>query len=352
MIFAAALLAATVDLSAELKSRIDAAHLPAMQATVVNADGIVAHGAAGVTKLGGSDPVTNADAFHIGSDTKPFTATILGMLVEEKKVGWDAKIVDLFPQWKIRADYKDVTLSDFLAHEAGLPPYGDEEEMKKLPPMNGTAVENRRRFAEFVLSQPPALPPRTQFQYSNADYVVAAAIAEKVSKKSWEELVRTRIFEPLHLTSAGVGWPTRVWGHEDMNGTLRPVDPHGPYQLQNFLASAGDLHMTTDDLATFLRAHLLAMNGKRTLISPETAKVMHTKRKKSGLGFGVASVAGFEDVATHSGSADTMVTVIAIAPHDNVAVAVSTNAAGDSATKAVGAELKELLTRFAAPRPH
>ena len=66
MILAAALLAATVDLSAELKTRIDAAHLPAMQATVANADGIVAHGSAGVTKLGGADPVTNADAFHIG----------------------------------------------------------------------------------------------------------------------------------------------------------------------------------------------------------------------------------------------------------------------------------------------
>jgi CubicO group peptidase (beta-lactamase class C family) len=328
MLLAAAVLAATLtDLSADLKVRIDAAHLPAMQATVVRSDGIVAHGAAGVTKIGSNESVTNADAFHIGSCTKPFTATILGMLVEEKKIGWDTRVADVFPDWKIRGDYKDVTLADFLAHEAGLPPYGDDEEMKKLPPMKGTAAENRRRFAEFVLGQPSSVPPRMQFQYSNADYVIAAAIAEKVSKKSWEELVRTRIFEPLHMTTAGIGWPVRVWGHEDVNGALKPVDPHGPYQLQNFLAPAGDLHMTTDDLAEFLRAHLLAMNGKKTLISPATAAVMHTKRKKSGLGFGVATVAGFEDAATHSGSADTMVTVIAIAPHNDVAVAVSTNAA-------------------------
>jgi len=347
MILAAALLAATVDLSAELKARIEGAHLPAMQATVVRSDGIVAHGAAGIVKIGSNEHVTNADAFHIGSCTKPFTATILGTLVEEKKIGWETRVADIFPGWKIRSDYRDVTLADFLAHEAGLPPFGEDEEMKKLPPMKGTAVENRRRFAEFVLSQPPSVPPRTQFQYSNADYVIAAAIAEKVSKKSWEELVRTRIFEPLHMTTAGFGWPMRVWGHEDVNGVLKPVDPHGPYQLQNFLASAGDLHMTTDDLAEFLRAHLRAMNGKKTLISPATAAVMHTKRKKSGLGFGVATVAGFEDVATHSGSADTMVTVIAIAPHNDVAVAVSTNAAGDAATKAVGAELRDLLTRFA-----
>src|SRR5438270_102712 len=121
MILAAALLAATVDLSAELKTRIDAAHVPAMQATVVNADGIVAHGAAGVTKLGGSEPVTNADAFHIGSCTKPFTATILGTLVEEKRIGWDTKVADLFPEWKIRSDYKDVTLVFSRTRQDSLP---------------------------------------------------------------------------------------------------------------------------------------------------------------------------------------------------------------------------------------
>ncbi|HEX7190382.1 MAG TPA: serine hydrolase domain-containing protein [Thermoanaerobaculia bacterium] len=345
--FAAIILAATVDLSAELKSRIDAAHLPAMQATVVTRDGIVAHGAAGITKLGATDAVTNADAFHIGSCTKPFTATILGMLVEEKRIGWETRVAEVFPEWKIRSDYAAVTLADLLSHEAGLPPYGEEEEMAKLPPLKGTATERRSGFAQFVLSQPPAIPPRTQFQYSNAGYIVAAAIAEKVAKRSWEDLVRTRIFDPLHMTSAGIGWPARVWGHEEAMGALKPVDPHGMYQLQDFLAPAGDLHMTSDDLAAFLRAHLRAMNGEKTLISPATAAVMHAKRKKSGLGFGVATVAGFEDVATHSGSADTFVTVIAIAPHDNVAVAVSTNAAGDTATKAVGAELKDLLTRFA-----
>jgi CubicO group peptidase (beta-lactamase class C family) len=349
---AAFILAATVDLSAELKTRIDAVHLPAMQATVVTSGGIVAHGSAGVTKLGTTEQVTNADAFHIGSCTKPFTATIIAMLVEEKRVGWETKVADVFPEWKIRADYKDVTVADLLAHEAGLPPYGEDAEIAKLPPLKGNATERRRGFAEYVLSQPPAVAPRTQFQYSNAGYVVAAAIAEKVSKRSWEDLVRTRIFDPLHMTSAGIGWPARVWGHEEANGAFKPVDPHGKYQLQDFIAPAGDLHMSTDDLAMFLRAHLLAMRGEKTLISPATATVMHTKRKKSGLGFGVATFAGLEDVATHSGSADTFVTVIAIAPHDNVAVAVSTNAASESATKAVGAELRDLLTRFAAARTH
>jgi CubicO group peptidase (beta-lactamase class C family) len=339
------------DLSAELAQRARDAGLPAVQAAVINHARLLAHGAAGVTVLNGSAKVTTGDAFHIGSCTKPFTATIAGMLVEEKKLSWDTRILDVFPEWTktIRPEYRDVTVADLLSHEAGLPPYGEDEEIKALPPFTGSHTERRREFSRYVLEHPPALAPHTAFQYSNAGFDVAAAMAERVSGRSWEELVRRRIFEPLHMRTAGFGWPARVWGHEqDGHGALKPVDPHGPYQLPDFIAPSGDLHMSSDDLALFLQAHLRAMRGTPTLITPQTAAVMHTRRKKSGLGFGVASVAGFENVATHSGSADTMVTVIAIAAKEDVAVAVSTNAAGEREEKAVGQILRELLTRYAA----
>ena len=342
------------DLSAELAQRARDAGLPAVQAAVINYDGLVAHGAAGVTVLNGLARVTTDDAFHIGSCTKPFTATIVAMLVEEKKLAWDARVVDVFPEWKqtMRPEYRDVTVADLLSHEAGLPPYGEDEEIKALPKFSGSHTDRRREFSRYVLEHPPALAPRTAFQYSNAGYDVAAAMAERVSGRSWEELVRQRIFEPLHMRSAGFGWPSRVWGHEsDGHGRLKPVDPRGPYQLPDFIAPSGDLHMSADDLALFIQAHLRAMRGTRTLIAPDTAATMHTRRKKSGLGFGVASVAGFENVATHSGSADTFVTVIAIAAKEDVAVAVSTNAAGEREQKAVGQILRDLLTRYATT-PH
>jgi CubicO group peptidase (beta-lactamase class C family) len=342
-------LAGPTDLSTELAQRAREAGLPALQAAVVDRAGIVAQGAAGVTVLNGKERVTTGDAFHIGSCTKPFTATIVAMLVEEQRLSWDTRIVDVFPEWKptIRPEYRDVTVADLLSHEAGLPAYGEDEEIAALPRFAGGHTERRREFSRYVLEHPPAVPPRTAFKYSNAGYDVAAAIAERVSGRSWEELVR-RIFEPLHMRTAGFGWPARVWGHETTpEGALKPVDPHGPYQLPDFIAPSGDLHMSAADLAAFLQAHLRAMRGTRTLISPATAATMHTRRKRSGLGFGVASVAGFENVATHSGSADTFVTVIAIAADKDVAVVVQTNAAGEREEKAVGQILRDLLVRYA-----
>ena len=87
-------LTAVTDLSAELAQRARDAGLPAVQAAVIDRAGLVAHGAAGVTVLNGSERVTTGDAFHIGSCTKPFTATIVAMLVEEKRLTWETRIVD------------------------------------------------------------------------------------------------------------------------------------------------------------------------------------------------------------------------------------------------------------------
>jgi CubicO group peptidase (beta-lactamase class C family) len=346
---ASILLAAVIDLSSEASARATAAHLPAVQATVANARGLVAHGSAGVAVLGGRVHVTNRDAFHIGSCAKPFTATIVATLVEEGKLSWDTPIVAIFPEWKdrIRPEYTSVTMADLLSHESGLPPFEAEEEFAHVPHFTGGGAERRKAFSEYVLEQPPMVPPRTGYKYSNAGFVVAAAMAERVAGTSWESLLETRIFRPLGMRSAGIGWPSRVWGHEaDEKGSLTPADPHGAYQLPDYFGPAGDLHMSTDDLAKFLSAHLRAMRGRNSLITPATSAIMHTKRIRGGLGFGVATVAGLENVATYSGSADTFFTVIAIAADEDVAVAVSTNAAGETAQKAVGSLLKDLLVRY------
>jgi len=350
MLAALLVLASVVDLSPELRTAADRASLPAIQATVTKSAGNGASGTTGIAVLDRPMRVRATDPFHIGSCAKPFTATIVAMLVEERKLDWETKIADVFPEWKdvMQPAYSSVTLADLLSHESGLPAFGDDADFVGLPPFPGATVERRRAFARYVLTLPPAAPPRSAYVYSNAGFVVAAAMADKVSGRPWEWWIRKRIFRPLHMRSAGIGWPRRVWGHEAADdGRLTPVDPRGKYQLPDYLAPAGDLQMSADDLAAFLRAHLRAMRGEKTLISPATSAALHTKRLRSALGFGSAAVAGFENVATYSGSAGTFFTVIAIAADGDVAVAVSANAGNEAAQKTVGQLLKGYLARFA-----
>jgi CubicO group peptidase (beta-lactamase class C family) len=53
--------------------------------------------------------------------------------------------------------------------------------------------------------QPAASPPGSQYEYSNVGYVLAGAIAERITGQAWEELIAKTIFQPLGMTSAGFG---------------------------------------------------------------------------------------------------------------------------------------------------
>ena len=342
----------------DLLTSIRAAHkVPALVAVVGHADGSLQTGAVGVRVLGRPEKVTPDDRFHIGSVTKPMTATVVALLVEEGKLQWSTPIVQALPECgsTMRPEYKEVTVADLLAHEGGLPPFDDEKDLRAIPRGAGSPTAQRLAFSCLALSRQPVVEPKKAFAYSNAGFSVVAAIAEKVSGTSWEELMKIRIFTPLGLKTAGFGWPAKggipqPWGHWKRLWRVVPQNPDGKYQLPTFLAPAGDVHMSTPDLARFLITHLRALQGAPSLLKPETARLMHTPRIKSGLGWGVQPLAGFDAVSVYQGSAGTFTTLVAIVHDADLVVAVSANSATPEADAAAKQAFKQLLTRPAAVR--
>lgn len=78
-------------------------------------------------------------------------------------------------------------------------------------------MEQRSAFAASVLNRAPATKPGTKGLYSNADYVIAAAMAERKMAISWEDLVKSEVLDPLAMHAA-FGFPLSVaadqpWGH-------------------------------------------------------------------------------------------------------------------------------------------
>lgn len=302
--------------------------------------------------------MTADDAFHVGSVTKPMTATLVAQLVEAGKLDWSTTIAAALPECgrTMRPEYREVTVADLLAHEGGLPPFGDEEELSAVPAATGSPIDQRLAFSCFALSLPPAATPRRAFSYSNAGFVVAAAIAEKVTGVSLEELLRSRLFGPLGLATAGFGWPGKggapqPWGHWKPLLRLVPQDPDGKYQLPPWLAPAGDVHMSMPDLARFLIAHLRALHGDSTLLRPQTAHQMHTRRIKSGLGWGVQALGDFDAASVFEGSADTFITIVAIIHDGDLVVAISANSATESADEGTRDAVKKLVARYGRKPP-
>lgn len=363
-LFVTGLLAAgpvtAADTSAEISgilAAIRAGHeVPALVASVGHADGSIQTGAVGVRVLGKPQQVTPEDGFHIGSVTKPMTATLIAMLIDEGKLQWSTPVAQALPECAatMRPEYREVTVADLLAHESGLPAFDDEKDLKALPPLAGSPTAQRLAFSCLILGRPPVVKPKQEFSYSNAGFSVAAAIAEKASGTSWEELMRSRIFAKLGLTTAGFGWPAKggapqPWGHWKQLWREVPQDPDGKYQLPSYIAPAGDVHMSMPDLARFLIAHLRALHGDAGLVKPETARLMHTRRIKSGLGWGVQAVGDFDPVSVFQGSADTFITIVAIVHDGDLVVAVSANSATKEADAATKQALKQLLAKYGHP---
>lgn len=155
-----------------------------------------------------SDPATATDRFHIGSNTKAMTAFIIAKYVEQKKLSWNDKFFDLFPDWKSqsRPEYFNITLQDLLSHRAAIQPFQGFDD-PEIPAFTGSKQQQRASFGKFVLTLPPAKKDSTQsFVYSNADYSLAALMLEKQTGLSWEDLVEKVFNTDLHL-GVKLSWP-------------------------------------------------------------------------------------------------------------------------------------------------
>ena len=169
-------------------------HLPAV-AALVQIDGKLAGEAAlGLRALGHPEKVTTNDRWHIGSDTKAFTATLVARLVEKGVMHFNDTLAASFPAFAEAMDpaYRDVTVTQLLSHTAGLPPLSDD---KELPPFlaviksaNGVKAQ-RETIARKYLTMPPA-SKAGEFAYSNLGFIIAGAIAEARTGETWEELIR------------------------------------------------------------------------------------------------------------------------------------------------------------------
>jgi len=106
-------------------------------------------------------------------------------------------------------------------------------------------------------------------------------MVEKVTGKSWESLMRTRLFEPLGI-HATFDWPAsddaqQPWGHFQNKSGPQPHDPHDSYHLPACLAPGGGISMSIEDYAKFFRLHLQGLRGHDGLLRAKTIQYLHEK---------------------------------------------------------------------------
>jgi len=333
-----------VDVAAALEA-IRARHaLPGMVCAAVREGAIVARGAAGLRRADGGAKVTLEDRFHIGSCTKAMTATLCAMLVERKRLSFEATIPALFPRAAAPDAWRGATLEQLLRNRGGAPENLDADGLwKRLWEHEGTPVEARALLLEGVLKRAPFAPPGTKFLYSNAGFAIAGHAAETAAGKPFEELMRTMLFEPLGMESAGFGAPggDSPCGHR-VDGT--PVPPGPGADNPPAIAPAGRAHMSIGDWAKFAILHL----ERDRFLAKETFARLHEPVSDYAMGWAVTERSWAKGkVLTHAGSNTMWFCVAWLAPNLRFGALVACNIGGDAADTACDEAASMLVSRFA-----
>jgi CubicO group peptidase (beta-lactamase class C family) len=268
------------------------------------------------------------------------TAMLCGILVDEGKLKWDQTLGQTFPELKksMDAQYPAVTLEQLLTHRGGAP--GDitkDELWAKIWEYKGTPTSARRLLLQSVTSKPPEATPGEKYIYSNAGVAIAGHMAEKVTGKSWEDLMRAKIFRPLGMTTAGFGAPGTPGKNDQPHGHKAdgsPVEPGPAADNPVAIGPSGIVHCSIADWAKFAAANL--PSAKTKLVKPETLEKLHTPvpgEPKYAMGWIVLDnqpwAAG--PALTHTGSNTMWMAVVWLAPKKDFAVLVAANQANDKA---------------------
>ncbi len=337
----------------------DKEHPPAVAALVQINGKVEARTVAGVREVGNPTPASLDDRWHLGSDTKAMTATMIARLAERGILGFDETLAQVFPGIAATMDpaLRDVTIKQLLSHTSGLGGGGKMSDFLPVIERHKGVRTQRAAMAAYFLSRPPFTKPG-EFAYSNLGFTIAGAAAEARTGESWEELIQSEVWTPLGIKHAGFGAPGKARkidqprGHVSKDGKLAALQPGDPRSDNPAaIGPAGTANMSLGDWLLFVQDQLDGFHGHGKLLKPETYKLLHTPVSKNyALGWGVMrDKDGAPSILTHMGSNGYWVSDVRIYPRHHLIVLSVMNAGDEEAiatARAIGKALQDKLKPF------
>lgn len=319
-------------------------HVPGLGVGIIKDGQVVLAKGYGFRDVEAKAPVTPRTLFAIGSNSKSFTAVLLAMLVDEKKLEWDQPVRTWLPDFQLYDPYatREMTPRDLVSHVSGLPRhdalwYGRSFTREQL--------YQRLKYLE------PSTSFRNTWQYQNLMFMTAGVLIERITGKTWEDQVRTRIFTPLGMTRANTstndlpGSDDFSWAYDYRGGQVvkipyRNIDPVGP---------AGSINASIEDMLKYVQFRLsFGTAGGKQLVSAAQDSIMQSPRSvvpggwtfqgttevgpdTYGLAVAVTSYRGSRMIM-HGGGIDGFISQMAWLPNEKVGIVVlsnSTNSGGN-----------------------
>jgi CubicO group peptidase (beta-lactamase class C family) len=341
-----------------MTSTMKAWQIPGAAVAIVKGDRVVYVQGYGTKEMGGGGLVTPDTLFQLASTTKAFTTTAISMLAGEGKLSWDDPVKKHLPYFTMPDMCADsqVTLRDIVSHRTGL---GRYDELWDNSPFSREQVI--RALGENELRR----PFRTGYGYNNILFIAAGEVVANASGTTWEDYVRTHIFDRLGMTHTITS--DEEWQKADHASGYRydwrtnRITPQKPGET-HVLSSAGAIKSSANDMAQWLRFQLSnGVHDLYQLVEPaliEETKMPHTVIRVEnttrdlnpethvmsyGLGWTIQDYRG-EQLISHSGALNGFRTHVDLLPKRNSGFVVMANLGRGYALIALRNALADMLS--------
>jgi CubicO group peptidase (beta-lactamase class C family) len=285
----------------------------------------------GLRDVKNNQAVTTKTLFAIGSSTKSFTVTSLGVLVDQGKLDWDKPVRQYLPDFQLMDEFatERMTPRDLVTHRSGLPRH---DRMWLNSPFTRQEIYERMRYLE------PNKDFRTTFQYQNLMFMTAGYLAGHVAGMPWEDHVRKVIFEPLGMSSTNfsVKDMEKSADHSEPYTVVKEQIREMPFRNIDTIGPAGSINSNVEDMAKYVTMHMqhgkgiISLKNSREMQSPQMSIGGPSPENKEigsesyGMGFFLTSYRGHY-LVHHGGNIDGFTALVTFMPQDNIGMIILSN---------------------------
>jgi CubicO group peptidase (beta-lactamase class C family) len=200
-------------------------------------------------------PNTTDTKFMLGSVSKPITAILMLIQVQKGLIDLDKSISDYIPEFS-KKNGSRITIRQLLSHTSGMPNY---DIIKDFFPKISRQNFSRDEYIKLYMDSALVFEPGTNYYYSSWGYFTLGYIMEKVTGKSYSQLMKEDIFDKIGMNNSGSYYHTqivnnRASGYDYSLGGFTSAD----FRDQSNTMGTGDLYSTVEDL---FKLHLAITNN-------------------------------------------------------------------------------------------
>lgn len=297
-------------------------HVPGMSVAIVTDGKVVLLRGFGLADVEAGREVTPDTRFAVGSTTKAFTATLIGMLSDEGKMSFDEAVRTHLPQFRVNNEATDanVKIRDLLSHRAGF------AVMNGL--WYGLTDITREEIIQAMGSAETLYGLGERWNYSNESFLAAGMAAGNAAGSDWDTALRERILEPLGMSGTNTTYAaaqadvlmSRGYRWDEKKESLEQQ----PMRMADAIGPAGSINSSARDMARWVVFQLGRgeIDGNRLLkelthAETWTPHIEMTSDVDYGLGWMIRQWEG-RRVIEHAGGIDGFTAEVAMLPDDGI----------------------------------